>query len=359
VRATSVTPTGARTIRDEAEVPLLLSAHEHLHPQADRSRPTFAVDMTDDERDVMGRHAGHWQSFIESGQMVVFGPVLDATDHGASASCETDDEDALRAHAAGDPAVTTGTAQFEIGKLLTGFVRPPLNLVEASSGPGPKGRACCGDGRLELDALAHPIVQAPMGGGPSTPALAPRVSSAGGARLPRRGLQASGSRARGPRGAASLLVDEAPFGGERLRAARARSRRRHVAAYAETLSREASASGVALGPPRWDDDRYAEKLDLLCDETYRWSRSRSAALARGRRAPPSRQVAVWVTVTTPDEAGAAAPPVRTPSWCRVSRRAGTEGSFDDGAPGDVGLLALLQLVARGSATRSRSSPPAG
>jgi uncharacterized protein YciI len=87
-------------------------------------RPTFAVDMTDDERDVMGHHAGHWQSFIESGQMVVFGPVLDATGSWGLGVLETDDEDALRAHAAADPAVTTGTAQLEIGKLLTGFVRP-------------------------------------------------------------------------------------------------------------------------------------------------------------------------------------------------------------------------------------------
>jgi hypothetical protein len=37
---------------------------------------------------------------------------------------EAEDEDELRAFAAGDPAVTTGTAQIEIGKMLAGFVRP-------------------------------------------------------------------------------------------------------------------------------------------------------------------------------------------------------------------------------------------
>jgi uncharacterized protein len=42
-------------------------------------RPTFAVDMTDEERDIMGRHAAYWQPFIDSGQMVIFGPVLDST----------------------------------------------------------------------------------------------------------------------------------------------------------------------------------------------------------------------------------------------------------------------------------------
>ena len=86
-------------------------------------RPTFALDMTDEERDIMGRHAGYWQPFIESGQMVIFGPVLDATGSWGLGVVETEDEDELRAFAADDPAVTTGTAQIEIGKMLDGFVR--------------------------------------------------------------------------------------------------------------------------------------------------------------------------------------------------------------------------------------------
>ena len=87
-------------------------------------RPTFALDMTDEERAVMERHAAHWQSFIESGQMVIFGPVLDSTGSWGLGVVEAEDEDELRAFAAGDPAVTTGTAQVEIGELLAGFVRP-------------------------------------------------------------------------------------------------------------------------------------------------------------------------------------------------------------------------------------------
>jgi uncharacterized protein len=87
-------------------------------------RPTFALDMTDEERDIMGRHAAYWQPFINSGQMVIFGSVLDATGSWGLGVVEADDEDELRAFAAGDPVVTTGTAQIEIGKLLDGFVRP-------------------------------------------------------------------------------------------------------------------------------------------------------------------------------------------------------------------------------------------
>lgn len=87
-------------------------------------RPTFALDMTDEERDIMGRHAAHWQPFIDSGRMVIFGPVLDSTGSWGLGVVEADDEDELRAFAASDPVVTTGTAQLEIGKLLAGFVRP-------------------------------------------------------------------------------------------------------------------------------------------------------------------------------------------------------------------------------------------
>jgi uncharacterized protein YciI len=87
-------------------------------------RPTFAVDMSDGEREIMGRHAAYWQPYVDAGQMVVLGPVLDDTGSWGLGVLEVDDEDELRAFASGDPAVTSGTADLEIGKLLAGFVRP-------------------------------------------------------------------------------------------------------------------------------------------------------------------------------------------------------------------------------------------
>src|ERR1700752_3994668 len=87
-------------------------------------RPTFALDMTDEEREIMGRHAAHWQPYIESGHMVVFGPVLDGTGSWGLGVVEADDEEELRAFAQLDPVVTTGTGHIEIGKMLAGFVRP-------------------------------------------------------------------------------------------------------------------------------------------------------------------------------------------------------------------------------------------
>jgi uncharacterized protein YciI len=79
--------------------------------------------MTDDEREIMGRHAAHWQPLIDSGAMVVFGPVVDGTGSWGLGVVEAEDEDELRAFADQDPVVTTRTATIEMGKMLAGFVR--------------------------------------------------------------------------------------------------------------------------------------------------------------------------------------------------------------------------------------------
>jgi uncharacterized protein YciI len=87
-------------------------------------RPTFALDMSDEEREIMARHAAYWRPYVESGQMVIFGPVLDSTGSWGLGVVEADDEEELRAFAAGDPVVTTGTGTMQVGKMLAGFVRP-------------------------------------------------------------------------------------------------------------------------------------------------------------------------------------------------------------------------------------------
>lgn len=87
-------------------------------------RPDFAQTMTDAEREIMGRHAAHWKPYLDSGQMVVFGPVLDGTGSYGLAVLEAEDEAEIRAFAAADPVVTTDTASFEVGTMPAGFVRP-------------------------------------------------------------------------------------------------------------------------------------------------------------------------------------------------------------------------------------------
>ncbi len=88
------------------------------------SRPDFAMTMSEEEQAVMGAHAAHWQRYVESGQMVFFGPVLDGTGSWGLGIVEADDEEEIRAHAAADPAVTGAIGTIEVGRMLAGFVRP-------------------------------------------------------------------------------------------------------------------------------------------------------------------------------------------------------------------------------------------
>ncbi len=40
-------------------------------------RPTFHLDMTAEERDIMSRHVAYWSDKAAQGIAVVFGPVMD------------------------------------------------------------------------------------------------------------------------------------------------------------------------------------------------------------------------------------------------------------------------------------------
>jgi uncharacterized protein YciI len=100
-------------------------------------RPTFVLDISDEEREIMARHAAHWRPWIESGQMVIFGPVLDSTGSWGLGVVEAGDEEGLRAFATDDPVATTGTGTIEEGRMLGGFVRPRRALTYSGAGVAP------------------------------------------------------------------------------------------------------------------------------------------------------------------------------------------------------------------------------
>jgi uncharacterized protein len=100
-------------------------------------RPNLALDMSDEERDIMTRHAAHWAPYIESGQMVVFGPVLDETGSWGLGVVEASDEHELRAFADEDPVVTTGTGTITVGSMPGGLVRGRPSSPADSGGSSP------------------------------------------------------------------------------------------------------------------------------------------------------------------------------------------------------------------------------
>ena len=105
-----------------------------------------------------------------------------------------------------------------------------------------------------------PIVQAPLAGGPSTPALAAAVAAAGGYGFVAAGyLSADGLREAIAR---TRRLTPAPFG-VNLFVPSEPGDSEQVAAYATALQPDVDRLGVALGEPHWDDDDYDAKLDVV------------------------------------------------------------------------------------------------
>jgi nitronate monooxygenase len=198
--------------------------------------------------------------------------------------------------------------------------------------------------RFSVDRLEHPIVQAPMGGGPSTPALAAAVSAAGGL-----GFLAAGYRT--PEAAREDIREvrmrtSRPFGANVFVPSPPSDVAERVERYAQGLRAEAERYGVGLGDPRHDDDGWRDKLTLLVEErvavvSFTFGCPEAALVDELHRAGS----AVWVTVTTATEAAIAARAGADALIVQGVEAGGHRGSFDDRAPGDLGLLALLQLVA--------------
>lgn len=117
--------------------------------------------------------------------------------------------------------------------------------------------------------------------------------------------------------------------------------------YADRLHRQSAALGVALGDPRFDDDDYQQKVDLLEQEgvavvSFTFGCPSPAVVQRLQRV----QTSVWVTVTDPQEAVLAVDAGVDALVVQGVEAGGHRGSFVDAdSHEDYGILALLSLVA--------------
>jgi nitronate monooxygenase len=188
-----------------------------------------------------------------------------------------------------------------------------------------------------------PIVQAPLAGGPSTPALAAAVADAGGLGflgagykkpdVVRADVEELRSLTRQPFGL-NLFAPPAP-----ARDAAA------VGGFVEELVGEAERYGAPLGDPRHDDDAWVDKLALVAELGVPVVSFTFGCPAAGDiQDLQGSGAAVWVTVTTPAEAVAAADAGADALVVQGTEAGGHRASFGDAAPGNIGLLALLQLV---------------
>jgi nitronate monooxygenase len=201
------------------------------------------------------------------------------------------------------------------------------------------------------DLWKRPVIAAPMAGGPSTVDLVVAVGDAGGF-----GFLAAGYKAASDLDAEMRALRERttrPFGVNVFVPGSATRNADAVTAYARELAPEAASLGVELGEPRWDDDEWEAKLEVvaaaapaLCSFTFGCPDGRDIEGLR------RRGVAVVLTVTSAREADAAAA-AGADAVCAQGAEAGAHrGAFDDEA--DDELLSTIDLV---RTIRSRSDLP--
>lgn len=185
-----------------------------------------------------------------------------------------------------------------------------------------------------------------MAGGPSTPALAIAVCQAGGLGMLAAGYKKADA-VREDMHAVKAATD-APFGVNVFAPGAEPADPDALTEYLAELAPEAERQGASLGEPRFDDDGWEAKLELVCAE-------RPAIVSFTFGCPPAEVferlhgagISAWVTITNVAEARAAHAAGADGLIVQGAEAGGHRGGFiDDGSDeGGIGLLALLRLAA--------------
>jgi nitronate monooxygenase len=185
------------------------------------------------------------------------------------------------------------------------------------------------------------IVLAPLAGGPSAPELAAAVSNAGGlgflggAYLTPEQLRGQLESAGRPIGVNLFVLSEHPV------------ERAAIDAYAEELEPDARRLGVDLGEPRFDDDGFDAKLELVLEAgidvvSFTFGCPDQDALSRVRAAGAE----AWLTVTSAREANAATAAGADALVVQGPEAGGHRGTWDDRDDAGANLLELVGEISR-------------
>jgi nitronate monooxygenase len=193
-----------------------------------------------------------------------------------------------------------------------------------------------------LDQLRVPVVLAPLAGGPSTPELAAAVASAGGLGFVAGGYLSTSEL--GARIARAHTLTDGPLAVNLFAPGLGPADPDTYRSFVERLDEWARGRGLPLGEPRYSDDHWPEKLELLVSErlpviSFTFGCPGKAEIAALRDVGSE----VWVTVTSPKEAAEAE---HAGADCLVVQGAeagGHRASFIDRA--DLPAYSLLPLLA--------------
>ena len=86
-------------------------------------RPSFAQDMSPEERALMQQHAGYWQEWVGKGHIVAFGFVADPAGAFGIGILDFASEADVRAFTEGDPTIQAAAGfRFEVHPMPMGVV---------------------------------------------------------------------------------------------------------------------------------------------------------------------------------------------------------------------------------------------
>ncbi|MED4271654.1 nitronate monooxygenase, partial [Geobacillus stearothermophilus] len=192
--------------------------------------------------------------------------------------------------------------------------------------------------------LPIPIIQAPMAGGVSTPELAAAVSNAGGLGFLAGGYKTAEAMRKEIHELRTLT--DRPFGVNVFVPGDKTVDEEAVERYRVALAAEAERLGASVGEPKWEDDDWAAKLDVLLQErvpvvSFTFGCPDKEVIAALQKAGSF----VMVTVTSREEACMAAEAGANALCVQGEEAGGHRASFGNDPKKDE-TLALFPLLAQ-------------
>lgn len=87
---------------------------QHFYFKLVPPRPTFASDITEQEKALMAQHGVYCQQQFEAGRLLLYGPVMSPDGAFGVGILEVADEAEARQFGGNDPSVLAGMNRFEI-----------------------------------------------------------------------------------------------------------------------------------------------------------------------------------------------------------------------------------------------------